>query len=330
MTEQDEQTTEPPGADSTEGAPASISRRRALGGLAAAAGIGAALAAVYGITEVVKKSEGTDPEPDLAAVFINDKVPAADPDSRLWHRARAQRIALEGQAIITPLKSEATITAVTARALHDGETIAFLLEWRTEDMNEHTIKIDQFRDACGVFLGAYPGDTTLWMMGTPDSPVTILHWKADWQKDIDAGFQDLEVAFPNADFEFYPPLVGVVNPKVPDDYPPDARNRLPGWYSGNPLSQPVKATPVEKLKGIGPGTLEQFSTQNASGRGGWSRRRWRATLARPLAATDEDEIDLEPGGTYSLAFTVWTGTDDDRGARKQLTKLGKLEVEKGS
>jgi hypothetical protein len=50
-------------------------------------------------------------------------------------------------------------------------------------------------------------------------------------------------------------------------------------------------------------------------------------IAKPMKAEDEEETTVAAGQTYSLAFTVWSGADRDRGARKQLTKLGKLEVE---
>ena len=306
--------------------PRTISRRKIIAGLAATAGVGAAIGGVYGVTELVKSTEKALAEPNLRSAYIEEPVPDADPGSGLWSRAPAQRVTLVGQNVIVPLKPQPSVNDVTVRSLHDGKTIAFRLEWKDTAVDEHTIKIDQFRDACGVFLGPFPANPALWTMGAPDTPVTILHWKADWQKDIDAGFQDLEVAFPNVSVDYYPPLVGVVNPKVPDDYPEKDRNRLPGWYSGNPISQPVKTSSVEKLRAIGPGTLEHLATQNATGRGIWQGGKWRVVIAKPMKAEDPEETTLEPGQTYSLAFTVWSGADSDRGARKQLTNLGKLEV----
>ncbi len=311
--------------------PPTISRRKVLAGLAATAGVSAVVAGgAYGITELVKSSEATALEPNLRSHFIDEAVPATDPESGVWGKATAQRIALEGQSVIVPLKHAPTKQEILVRSLHDGGTIGFLLEWDDPHLDEHTIKIDAFRDACGVFLGAFPASPALWTMGMPDSPVTILHWKADWQKDVDAGFQDLEVAFPNVAFDFYPPLVGVTNPKIPDDYPEEVRNRLPGWSVGNPISQPVKTSPVEKLRAVGPGTLKHLGTQNATGKGVWLNGKWKVALAKPLGAADEEEMSIEAGQTYSLAFTVWSGADSDRGSRKSLTKLGKLEVEAAS
>ena len=36
---------------------------------------------------------------------------------------------------------------------------------------------------------------------------TLLHWKADWQRDIDQGRSDLDDAYPNRSVDVYPPLV---------------------------------------------------------------------------------------------------------------------------
>jgi hypothetical protein len=307
--------------------PRAISRRQLIVGAAATAGVAAAVGGVYGLTELVKSTDEAAPEPHVISAYLNEPVPAEDPDSSLWRKSSLQRIILQGQNVIVPLKTESALDEVSVRSLHDGETIAFLLEWKDPEKDEHTIKSDQFRDACGVMLGAFPAPAALWTMGMPDSPVSILHWKADWQLDIDAGFQDLEVAFPNVSSDFYPPLVGVVNPKIPDDYPEEVRNRLPGWSVGNPISQPDKGSPVEKLRAIGPGTLEHLATQNATGRGIWENGKWKAVIARPMDAADEEEISIAAGQTYSIAFTVWSGTDTDRGSRKSLTNLGQLDVE---
>lgn len=307
-----------------------ITRRKLLVGMAAAGGLAAAgTAAGFAISELAGGGEEKlVPEPSLTSVAIGKPVPATDPESGLWGKAKAQRVELLAQTVIQPLKSTTPLPWVRVRSLHDGENIAFLLEWDDPVANEHTIKIDQYRDACGVFLGPSGAPATLWTMGMPENPVTILHWKADWQKDVDAGFQDLEVAFPNAAFDYYPPLVGAQLPlKLPDAYPVEARVRLPGWHVGNPLSQPVKQVPVEKLRAIGPGTLEHLPTQNVTGRGIWKDGRWKVVLTKPMKAVDPEEITIEPGSTYALAFTVWSGADGDRGSRKSITKLGQLAVE---
>lgn len=305
-----------------------VTRRNVLIGLAGAGALASTGGLAYGLMRVLQDDDKPVTEADLLSVFIDQPVPATDPESALWNEAQAVEVALTGQTVILPFKQEPAVEAVNVRSLHDGQSIAFRMEWADPQKDEHSIKTGQFQDACGVMLGSYPAPAALWTMGTPETPVTILHWRADWQLDIDAGFQDLEVAFPNVALDFYPPLVGAQHPlKLPDAYPEDARMWLPGWSVGNPLSQPVKETPVQKLIGRGPGTLEALARQDAVGKGVWEDGRWKVVLARPLSASDDHETALAPGGEYSIAFTVWSGADSDVGARKSLTQLGRLRVQ---
>jgi hypothetical protein len=297
--------------------------------LIAGAGVAAGAGGLaYGLTRVLREDVQRVTEVDLLSAFVDQPVPATDPESGLWNEAPAVEVALTGQLVILPFKQEPAVEAVRVRSLHDGQQIAFRLEWADPEKDEHSIKTGQFQDACGVLLGPPAAPAGVWIMGTPEMPVTILHWRADWQLDIDAGFQDLEVAFPNVAFDFYPPLVGAEHPlKLPDAYPENARMWLPGWHVGNPLSQPVKQTPVQKLIGIGPGTLEAPAAQDAVGKGVWEDGRWKVVLARPLRADDAKETALAPGGEYSLVFAVWSGADGDVGGRKSLTQLGRLRLE---
>ncbi len=293
-----------------------ISRREALVGLAA-----------LGTLALPTAARPQDvQQPEVLSVRVPSPIPL-DPEGEAWRRARAAEIRLLGQAMAYPFKMRPSVPTVHVRSLHDGERIAFLMEWRDPRPDHRTVKTREFKDGCAVMLLPQGAGSSEWMMGTPKTPATVLHWRADWQRDLEAGFQDLESAFPNVVFDFYPPLVGVDRPKLPDAYPAAARQWLPGWYAGNPLSQPRKTTPVEKLVAQGAGTLEQLPTQNATGRGVWKDGRWRVVLRKPLRAADAKEIALAPGGTYAVAFAVWQGAHGDRGARKSITLLGRLRLE---
>ncbi len=293
-----------------------ITRRQALAGLAALG--------TLALPEALQAQQTQQPEVHSA------RVPgplALNPEAEAWRRARAAEIPLLGQAMTHPFKMRPSTPSVQVRSLHDGERIAFRVEWRDPQPDWRTIKTREFKDGCAVMLLPKGAGSSEWMMGTPQMPVTVLHWRADWQLDLEAGFQDLETAFPNAAFDFYPPLVGLDRPKLPDGYPVEARRWLPGWHVGNPLSQPRKSTPVEKLLAQGAGTLEELPTQNATGRGAWKDGRWRVVLSKPLRAADAREITLAPGGTYAVAFAVWQGAAGDRGARKSITLLGRLRLD---
>jgi hypothetical protein len=309
--------------EAPEAGRAAISRRRFLAGLALAGGSAGLAVAGYAAARALLAEQALQQVPQLTARYVTDDLPVDDPQSPAWLRTDEQRLALQVQNVVLPFKVAPALPAVSVRSLHNGREIAFRLEWQDPHLDDLTIKTDQFRDACAVLLGT---PTAVWTMGSPDDPVTILHWKADWQRDLERGFQDLEVAFPNATFDFYPPLVGVARP-TPDDYPPEARHRLPALAVGNPLSQPRRSAAVEKLQAMGPGTILTLPTQNARGCGLWREGRWRVVLAKPLAAKDPGELSLEPGGSYAVAFAVWAGSSGDRGARKSITQLGSLVLE---
>ncbi len=300
-----------------------LTRRRVLGGLAGAAAVAASVAGCR-----LRAPRPVLEEPDLVSARVKPPVPADDPESPLWAQAKAAEVAVIGQVMVPPTKPAAAVASLRVRSLHDGTRIAFLLEWTDPAEDALSVKTTQFTDACGVLLGPPDAEPLVWMMGTAEAPVTLIHWRADWQRDLDAGFQDLEAAFPNAAFDFYPPLVGARHPlRLPDAYPTAARMWLPGWQTGNPLSQPLKESAVQKLAARGPGTVAPFATQDAVGRGRWRDRGWKVALAKPMASTDVGEAVLIAGQTYGIAFAVWSGGERDRGARKSVTRLGRLRVD---
>ena len=270
-------------------------------------------------------------EADVIGVKVSE-APIREPDSPLWDEAKEASIKLAEQAIVPPIKMETPGKPLKVRTLYDDEWVAFRLEWEDESAEQHTIKIKQFRDSCAVLLTRHPAPPEARFMGTKDSPATILHWRADWQLDVEKGFQDLEAAFPNVASDYYPMMMGKMKDGKPPktvEFPEEARLWIPGWSVGNPVSQPEKQSPVEKLVAVGPGSITSLPTQDAEGWGRWENGRWRVVIAKKLKASDEaeGEISLQPGQLYTAAFTVWFGQVGDRGARKNPSFLHTLKLE---
>ncbi len=270
-----------------------------------------------------------DPLPDLlraserVVVARVSTVPVDDPASSTWDKASEATIALEGQLFASPTRPEPFVPAVVVRAVHDGTMIGFRLTWADAEIDDLTIKTDSFRDACAVLLGDSADNPAVRVMGTVDSPATILHWKADWQRDVDLGFQGLAVAFPNGTFDYYPPHgPSDGEAPMPADYTAaDAEQWLPAMAVDNPLSQPTKASPVEKTLARGFGTLDSLPTQDATGRGAFSDGHWNVVLAKQLSAADDGEVVLSPGGDHAIAVAVWSGRGDDAGGHKSPAQL---------
>ncbi len=275
--------------------------------------------------------EPLEPKTDLTA-YIVDKAPTTDPDSPIWDKISPKRMSLADQSIIKPLKLKVPEEPVKVRVVHDGEWIAFLLEWPDRTVDTRAIKVMEFRDACAVMITSYPAPLEARFMGTQNTPATILHWKADWQIDIEEGFQDLEKAFPNVSADMYPLLKeSIISGKPPKtvDIPGFARIGLAGMWVGNQISQPSKDVPVEKIIAMGPATITTLPTQDAVGCGRWRDGFWRVVLAKKMKASDmmSGEVELERGRMYSTAFAVWFGEEGDRGARKNPSMLPTLYIE---
>lgn len=301
------------------------SRRRFLvGGAAGAAAVATGVAIV---------AAGRDEErPVGTTVYAQPvrRVPTDDPDAEAWQKARVTSVELGPQVTTVPMKERRGLPAVDVSALYDAKTIAFRLAWPCDDREDLAIEVEQFRDACAVLLAPDSQDPALRLMGSATTPVTLLHWKADWQRDVDHGYQDPRVVYPNASFDYYPPMkAGTGDDVQMVDYEKlDATMWAPGMHVGNPLSQPRKTTPVEKLTARGFGTAATAAEQNATGRGVYRDGSWRVVLAKPRAPIGDAEFVMRPGHDYGLAIAVWIGSQQDRGARKSPSKaLLQLYVE---
>jgi hypothetical protein len=293
----------------TTEAPA-LSRRALLrGGVLGAATVAVAAACGADPPDAV-------PASDVLAVRV-DRVPV-EPGDEDWERAAEKVVPLGPQDIALPNRSTPAVADVKVRALHDGRLVAFRLEWADAGIEDLTVPVDGFRDACAVLLAPGAGDPTLRTMGSTDQPAVLLHWKADWQRDVAQGVQGIADVYPNRSVDVYPPLIDVAPADVSPQHYVDggASQWLPGVGVGNPLSATARTSPVEKLVAHGFGTTTTASHQDASGRGERYRDGWRVVITKPLAASDEGELALSAGGQATCAFAIWSGGDGDAGSRK--------------
>jgi DMSO reductase family type II enzyme heme b subunit len=110
---------------------------------------------------------------------INDIDPYLPPESPVWRALSAKTIPMSP----TPVALQPTqyirvkwetrpygqVPAVEIRAAHDGKAIAFAAEWDCD--NPHP------DDALAIAL-PIRGQPALMLMGSADSPIHFLHWKA--------------------------------------------------------------------------------------------------------------------------------------------------------
>ncbi|MBI4220758.1 MAG: hypothetical protein HY682_11485 [Chloroflexi bacterium] len=287
-----------------------------------------AFAASIGIVLTVTGAAFAQAQPQMSSVYVSGDLPMTDPSSEAWSQALAIEVPLTPQRVTLPMLTEGSIETMQVKSLNNGSWIAFRLEWADGSKNERAIAQDQFRDAAAIQLPvtrSVPGVC----MGVRGQPVNLWHWKADWQADIDGGFQDLVAVYPNFWKDYYPFVVGTPPFKSPVDFAdPDAKRYLVGWAVGNPLSEQARVTPVEELVAHGFGTASSRSIQAVLGRGTWNAGKWSVVFARPMSTDDPSETQFVGGERGFIAVAAWNGANQEVGARKQISADVALVVEK--
>lgn len=258
----------------------------------------------------------------LTVHFIEDSIPL-DPDWGGWKAAPAIDVTLLPQAIVQPWNLTPSVTKITVKAVHNGTGIAFLLNWKDATKNS-VMYTDTFRDAVAVMVPL--GKSAAITMGAPKERVLILHWKADWQEDIDKTFQEVTQLYPNAWTDWYPFVPGEPPYDITAWTNPEARRYLTGWVLGNPRSQPDKRTAIEEQIAEGFGTLTTSERQSAAGKGVYANGEWKVVIARPFATGDPNDPGWGPGQSVPVAFAAWDGGKGEIGARKGFSNWITIEI----
>ncbi len=110
------------------------------------------------------------------------------PDAALWRAEKAEAVKLKG----TPLdmqpsgaiktswagKKIGAVEVVNVAAIHDGERIAFRLEWSDPIENREITDITDFPDGCGILFPAVEF-APMAVMGAVGMAVNAWYWRAD-------------------------------------------------------------------------------------------------------------------------------------------------------
>lgn len=231
----------------------------------------------------------------------------ADPDAAFWRQAQPVTVAMLPQNVTPPRHPEAAVKSLAVRAVHNGHSFAFHIEWADPTKDDRFVT-DQFGDQVAVQLPLAPGREALPspMMGHPGARVTILQWRAAFQRDLEEGELQVRDLYPYVHVDVYPDQVLRVT---------DARPYLGALGLDNPVSHPLR-TPVLDQMAEGWGTLTAKPTQHADGKGAWKDGRWRVVIVYPFTAGGEADPRLAPGTETAAAFAAWDGGAREVGARK--------------
>lgn len=251
---------------------------------------------------------------------------SADPQDRRWDEVEPVFIPL------TPLWwREERVDGVWVRAVHNGERMAIQLEWEDATEDSSTVAPQSFSDGAALEFSDAPSPP-IFTMGSKDSPVTLWHWKASWQKEVNS-WEDIETKYPHTATDFYQAQTDYVfgSPFESRDFKTQQHDPLylTGHGVGNPLSDPGRKQAAEegRAAGIGSFTTMRPVSDQVDAIGSYQEGRWRVVFVRELEVTDPDRIAFRPGIPVSIAFAVWDGSQGDRNGQKMVSFWNEMIVE---
>ena len=252
-------------------------------------------------------------ETEVLSRFVTQDLPLADPASDLWSQATPLDVPLSGQVAIAPKNEQPSITSMRVRSLNNGQWVAFLLEWNDPSMDVGGGLLS-FKDSAAIQFPSEEGEP-FYCMGLSEGLVNILHWRADFQRDI-------EVGVPNA-ADIFPNMWVSINPGG------DSARFLTAQSAGNPMSLADRTTPVEDLVAGGFGTLASQPHGDAVGWATWADGQWKAVIARPMTTTDAEDAQFAGGMQTSLALAAWDGGQGEVDGSKSVSTWVTLQIEAG-
>ncbi len=231
----------------------------------------------------------------VRAPYVADGAPARPGDSS-WRGAPQTTLALMPQLIAVP-NGGGSVSAVSVRALHDGEWLAIRLEW-ADATADRVVGADAFRDAAAVGFPVRESSTPASpFMGDAQHPVNIWQWSADLEAEA-AGQGGFAERYPHTEGVWY--------------FPQDAavRRDVKHWRGMDP---------VVEFVATGWGTLERRPVHNVLGASVHADGRWRVVLRRRLATGDPNDSPFRPGETTHLIVALWEGSSGEVNGRKSVT-----------
>lgn len=268
----------------------------------------------------------------IVAPNVRGSLPPGPTDDA-WKQARPLYIAL------TPLWwTEDRIEGLVVQSLHNDDELAVRLSWIDTTLDDRAVRHDEFRDSVAIQF-SLSSNPPFYMGGSGEhGGVNIWFWKADRQKDLADGYQDVDDAFPDRVVDMYPehsyPPAKISRGEWPrsaiTDHDPTF---ITAWGAGNLVADPNLKTSVESLVARGPGTLagKPPNVQSVQGQAEYARSVWYVQLQRRMTFSSEQghggERLFKPGDYLPVSFAVWNGNAGDRDGKKNISIWQKLLIE---
>lgn len=268
------------------------------------AGVALALAAAAADAQVIK------------AARVKGSGPIMEPKATFWDAANETKVVMLPQTVTTPTNPNAAINEIKVKAVHNGQWIAVLLEWKDPTKSDRVVT-DEFGDQVAVeFPINIGGDLPSPMMGNKGGRVNILQWRAPFQRDMERGEPTVGTLYPYALNDVYPDQVLRAT---------DARPYMGALGLDNPVSRP-NLSPVLDQMAEGWGSMTVKPDQHADGWGVWENGAWKVVITVPMATESANSPRFAPGAKTVAAFAVWEGENREVGARKAWSGWTPLEL----
>lgn len=265
------------------------------------------------------------PAPPTVTVTRIAAAPALDdPFDPAWDRVPAIDLPLQPQQTAPPMLDTATIAEVRVQAARDDRRIVWRLSWN-EPAPARQVDVSTFSDAVAMQFAMVDGAP--FTMGGPGMPVRVLYWRALWQQDLDAGFQDVYSRYPNAWNDVYWFAAGAPPSHLPAAFGDErARDWLAAYRAGNPMADFERDRPIEELVAEGFGSATHVPDTPSKARGAWRAGRWTVVIDRPFNPADPLIARLGESGA-AVALAVWDGSAGNVGGRKHWCNWVPLRVD---
>lgn len=270
----------------------------------------------------------------IKSVKATAEINPMDLAAAFWQTAPATKMPISAQNIVYPNLKEASVLEVSVRSAYRDKQLAFFLEW-DDKSKDFEVDVNQFCDQFAVQLPVDVNNIPSYMMGNQGGMVHITHWKAIWQEDCEHGFRDVQNKYPNMWVDVYPGLEDYLD-RSKRIYAQDisaehivethSTDHMPGTYSGNPISQIKRKTPVEEASAEGFGTLATQQTQGATGWAQWNNGKWQLCVVVPVNTGNIYKASFKD--KTKVAFAIWDGNKENIGGRKHFSQWADLLIEK--
>jgi DMSO reductase family type II enzyme heme b subunit len=242
------------------------------------------------------------------------------PTDAAWDQAQPAYVAL------TPLWWTADrVEGLIVQAVHDQGELALRLSWLDTTADERAVRTDEFRDAVAIQFSS-TSDPPFYMGDKTDhGAASIWMWKADRQKNLASGYQDVDAAFPSRAVDMYPECPIRAKDMSLVDWPHGTITEhvatfITAWGAGNLIADPTLKTAVESLEARGPGTLagRPLGVQVVQSQAVFEHGAWTVQLQGPLESS---------GARVPVALAIWNGAAGDRDGKKNISIWQTLVLE---